>query len=70
MPDADALVSTGTAAAAIGVARGTLARWWSEGILTPALVTPGGHARWDLADLREQLRALRRGDTNGADPDA
>jgi hypothetical protein len=56
------LVPTGDAAKAIGVGHSTLARWWQEGIVTPALVTPGGHARWDVDDLREQLRALRRGD--------
>lgn len=70
MPEGDALVSTGAAAAAIGVARGTLARWWAEGILSPTLVTPGGHARWDLDDLREQIRALRRADTDGANSGA
>ena len=59
MPDAP-LVATGAAAKAIGVAHSTLARWWMEGAVTPALVTPGGHARWDLDDLREQLRAMRR----------
>lgn len=67
MPD-DGLVPTGIAAKAIGVSRGTLARWWSEGTVAPALVTPGGHARWDIEDLREQLRALRRA-TNGDRPD-
>lgn len=65
--DDDALVPTSVAAAAIGVARGTLARWWLEGTVTPALVTPGGHARWDVEDLREQLRVLRHGDTAGTD---
>lgn len=69
MPDAQPpapLQSTGAAAAAFGVSRGTLARWWAEGIVTPALITPGGHARWDLNDLREQLRAIRRGETDSA----
>lgn len=62
------LLSTGAAAAAFGVSRGTLARWWAEGIVTPALITPGGHARWDIEDLREQLRAIRRGNANGSNP--
>lgn len=65
MPAQDqAPVPTGVAAKAIGVAHSTLARWWAEGRVTPALVTPGGHARWHIEDLREQLRAQRRG--NGA----
>jgi predicted site-specific integrase-resolvase len=62
MPDdaSDAkLLPTGDAADAIGVAHSTLARWFREGAVTPALVTPGGHARWDLEDLREQLRLKR-----------
>ncbi|WP_410669128.1 MerR family transcriptional regulator [Amycolatopsis sp. cmx-4-68] len=53
------LVPTGDAAKAIGVGRSTLARWVSEGLVKPTLVTPGGHARWDLDDLRRQLDALR-----------
>lgn len=53
------LVATGVAAAEIGVARATLARWWQEGLVTPALVTPGGHARWDVDQLRRDLRNLR-----------
>lgn len=56
----DAPVPTGVAAKAIGVGHSTLARWWAEGKVTPALVTPGGHARWDVEDLRRQLRANRR----------
>lgn len=53
------LVSTGVAAREIGVAHYTLFRWWQDGIVTPVLVTPGGHARWDLDELRAQLRARR-----------
>ncbi|MFI6307449.1 MerR family transcriptional regulator [Amycolatopsis thailandensis] len=53
------LVATGVAAQAIGVDRGTLVRWWQQKKVTPAVVTPGGHARWDLEDLRRQLDALR-----------
>jgi predicted site-specific integrase-resolvase len=56
------LVPTGVAAQALGVDRGTLVRWWQQGMVTPAVVTPGGHARWDLGDLREQLKALRERD--------
>jgi predicted site-specific integrase-resolvase len=53
---ANKLVSTGIAAKAIGVDRGTLVRWWQAALVTPALVTPGGHARWDIDDLKRQLR--------------
>lgn len=54
------LVPTGVAAKAIGVGHSTLARWWKDGTVVPTLVTPGNHARWDVEDLREQLRAQRR----------
>jgi predicted site-specific integrase-resolvase len=60
MPADDQPVPTGVAAAAIGVAHSTLARWWKDGLVVPALVTPGGHARWNVEDLRGQLRARRR----------
>ncbi|MDQ4103775.1 MAG: MerR family DNA-binding transcriptional regulator [Actinomycetota bacterium] len=53
------LVSTGVAAREIGVAAATLVRWWQQGLVTPTLVTAGGHARWDMADLHEQLNTLR-----------
>lgn len=65
MPDAP-LVPTGVAAKAIGVAHSTLARWWKEGVVHPSLVTPGNHARWDVEDLRAQLRALRHMQADGA----
>jgi DNA-binding transcriptional MerR regulator len=56
------LVTTGEAAKAIGVGRATLFRWWQDGLVTPALVTAGGHARWDVADLKAQLRARQQRD--------
>jgi DNA-binding transcriptional MerR regulator len=52
------LVSSGEAARQLGVGRSTLHRWWRDGLVTPALVTAGQHARWDLDDLRRQLREL------------
>jgi len=54
-------VPTGEAANEIGVGRATLARWWAEGLVTPALVTAGGHARWDVDDLKRQLAERPRG---------
>lgn len=57
------LVPTGDAAKALGIARRTLARWAAEGLVTPDLVTAGGHARWNVDRLREQLRALQQRDT-------
>jgi DNA-binding transcriptional MerR regulator len=56
------LVPTGVAAQAIGVDVRTLQRWAAEGLVTPALTTPGGHLRWDVDDLMAQLRAKRQRD--------
>src|SRR5215475_1884959 len=51
-------VTTGKAAEALGVSLTTLQRWAHQGLVTPALRTAGGHFRWDLDDLRGQLRAM------------
>jgi excisionase family DNA binding protein len=55
---ADNYVTTGEAAKAIGVGHVTLLRWAREGKITPAAKTPGKQYRWDLDDLRQQLRNL------------
>lgn len=52
------LVSSGEAAEAVGIPRTTMHRARRAGKLTPAAVTPGGHTRWDLDDLRRQVGAL------------
>jgi hypothetical protein len=39
-----------------------LARYAERGQLTPSLVLPSGHLRWNLEDLRRQLRELRNRD--------
>ena len=51
-------MTTGKAAEALGVSLTTLQRWAHQGLVTPALRTAGGHFRWDLDDLRGQLRAM------------
>ena len=40
----------------VGVAVSTLQAWAAKGLITPAWRTPGGHARWDLAELDRQLQ--------------
>jgi predicted site-specific integrase-resolvase len=49
-------VTTAVAAKAIGVGTSTLQRWAARGLVTPALRTPGGQARWLVSELRDQLR--------------
>jgi excisionase family DNA binding protein len=51
-------VTTGKAAEALGVSLTTLQRWAHQGLVTPALRTAGGHFRWDLDELKGQLRAM------------
>lgn len=48
-------VSTGVAAAELGVTPTTLLAWMAKGIVTPAQRTAGGHYRWKLDDLKRQL---------------
>jgi excisionase family DNA binding protein len=55
MPAPDRLVTTGEAARAVGVSPRSLARWAQEGVVMPAWRTPGGHLRWDIDQLRQQL---------------
>jgi len=60
MTDPAPWVNTQTAARAIGVAPQTLRRWYVEGRVRPAGFTPGGFARWDVADLKRQLAPPKR----------
>jgi hypothetical protein len=53
-----ALVPTGVAARALGLSPLVLTRGAKAGRLTPAARTENGHCRWDLGDLRDQLRLL------------
>lgn len=52
----DHLVSSAVAARTLGVSRRSLTRWARDGVVVPAVVTPGGWLKWDLAELRRQLR--------------
>jgi DNA-binding transcriptional MerR regulator len=54
------LVSTPQAAKTIGVSGRTLTRYVARGLLTPAVILPSGHYRWDIDKLREQMDELRR----------
>lgn len=51
------LVSTKEVADEIGVARQTVSRWVRDGVITPARRTAGGQSRFDLDDVKRQLKA-------------
>jgi predicted site-specific integrase-resolvase len=56
------LVHTSDAAKALGISARSIARWAAEGRITPDLVTPGGHMRWNITNLRRQLEEARKRD--------
>jgi DNA-binding transcriptional MerR regulator len=59
-------VTTGQAARQLGVDIRSLQRWVKAGLIEPDHVTPGGHMRWNVERLREELRnpsRHRRGST-------
>lgn len=56
------LLTTAQAARQLGISARTLARYAERGILTPTVVLPSGHRRWDMADVRRQLAELRQRD--------
>ncbi|WP_433781585.1 helix-turn-helix domain-containing protein [Actinomycetospora sp. CA-101289] len=52
-----ALLTTADAAVELAISARTLSRWAKEGYVRPAFVTRSGGYRWDLDDLKAQLRA-------------
>lgn len=61
-------LKTAEAADALGIHRTTLAKWTRKYGLRPAARTIGGQYRWDLDDLRRQIRELER--RLAADPES
>lgn len=53
-------ITTGAAARELAISTATLTRWAGAGLVTPAERTAGGHFRWDMPVLREQVRRLGR----------
>ena len=54
-PEGAHLITTGEAARLLGVSQPTLNRAVRDGRLRPTLVTPGGHRRFDSAELSAAL---------------
>ena len=62
------MLTTAEAADAIGIHRKTLSKYVADGKVKPTLRLPAGHMRWDLDDLKAQLRALDVQRAEGDDP--
>jgi DNA-binding transcriptional MerR regulator len=58
----DRLVTTSELARALSLSKRTIQRYRSLGVLVPELESPGGHARWDIEKVKQQLRELRQRD--------
>ncbi len=58
MIDVARTITTGELARALDVPPGAVRKWARDGLITPALVTGGGHYRWDVDQVRAQLRDL------------
>ena len=56
------LVSSAEIAREFGVSRRTISRYVKDGHLVPTVVLPSGIYRWDIDDVRRQLRQLRQRD--------
>jgi excisionase family DNA binding protein len=55
------LISSKDVAARLGVSQATVSRAAARGWLRPALVTPGGHRRFSVADVEAYAAALADG---------
>lgn len=58
MPRPERMLTTAEAADVIGINRKTLSKYVSQGKVRPTLRLPSGHMRWEIDDLKAQLRAL------------
>jgi DNA-binding transcriptional MerR regulator len=53
------LVTSAELAKELGLSARSIQRYRQEGLLKPEIISPGGHARWDVDSVRDQLRKLR-----------
>ncbi|WP_249124410.1 helix-turn-helix domain-containing protein [Saccharopolyspora erythraea] len=52
------LLSSGELASELGISRRSVSRYADEGLISVALVTPGGRYKFDLDVVRDELRKL------------
>jgi excisionase family DNA binding protein len=62
VPRHPSLLTTREAAEALGISHTTLQRYVREGRVVPTIRLPGKQMRWDLDDLKDQLRGTPRDD--------
>lgn len=55
-------MSSTALARALGLSPRSIQRYVQAGVITPEFTTPGGHYRWNVEKVVEQLRALRQQD--------
>ena len=58
MNDEPRLVPTSVLARVLGLSDRTIQRYRQLGVLKPDVVSPGGHARWNVEKVRQRLREL------------
>lgn len=56
----DELVTSAEAARRLGISPRTLQRWAKDGLVEPELRLPHGQLRWNVANLRQQIKDLGR----------
>ncbi len=56
------MVSSTELAKALGLSSRSIQRYVKAGMITPLYVTPGGHYRWSVTSVVEQLRKQRQRD--------
>jgi DNA-binding transcriptional MerR regulator len=61
------LVTTSQLARALGVSLSSIKRYVAAGQITPDLTTPGGHHRWNVENVRRQLREVQQRMKDDAD---
>ncbi|MHA6802157.1 MerR family DNA-binding transcriptional regulator [Salinifilum ghardaiensis] len=58
--DEEPLITSSQLAEKLGLARRTISHYAREGLITPALVTPGGQYRWKKSAVVEEMHELAR----------
>jgi excisionase family DNA binding protein len=57
VPEDEELIPSGEVARRLGVTTHAVGRWVAKGLLTPAVVTPGGRYRFRWSEVAAQLKA-------------